>query len=218
VSLSALLSQALVAFTIEADNEAEHRLPHRTTDFGAASHGDGPWLVSMVMFENCLRFVADEPITVGELQVRARTGTNLDGMRRWGYITIDGTAKKVHENRTGPGAVLRATARGLRARQAWLPLAGFVEERWRERFGAAELGRLRACLVELVSQLDPGLPDVLPILGPALFSRGPDPAQAPPLFRALEPYPDNWRAQVRPPATLPYYPMVLHRGGYPDGS
>jgi len=28
--LSALLSQALVAFTIEADNEAEHRLPHRT--------------------------------------------------------------------------------------------------------------------------------------------------------------------------------------------
>jgi hypothetical protein len=23
---------------------------------------------------------------------------------------------------------------------------------------------------------------------------------------------------VRPPGTLPYYPMVLHRGGYPDGS
>src|SRR5260370_32121794 len=32
--LSALLSQALVAFTIEFDNEAEHRLPHRTTDHG----------------------------------------------------------------------------------------------------------------------------------------------------------------------------------------
>ena len=28
--LSALLSQALVAYTIESDNEAEHRLPHRT--------------------------------------------------------------------------------------------------------------------------------------------------------------------------------------------
>ena len=38
------------------------------------------------------------------------------------------------------------------------------------------------------------------------------------LFQGLEPYPDNWRASVRRPVTLPYYPMVLHRGGYPDGS
>ena len=41
LSLSALLSQALVAYTIEFDNEAEHRLPHRTTDHGASGHGDG---------------------------------------------------------------------------------------------------------------------------------------------------------------------------------
>ena len=40
----------------------------------------------------------------------------------------------------------------------------------------------------------------------------------PPLFGGLEPYPDNWRAAVRPPVTLPHYSMVLHRGGYPDGS
>jgi hypothetical protein len=33
--LSALLSQVLVAFTIEFDNEAEHRLPHSTTDHGS---------------------------------------------------------------------------------------------------------------------------------------------------------------------------------------
>ena len=42
--------------------------------------------------------------------------------------------------------------------------------------------------------------------------------QPPPLFQALEPYPGNWRASVRRPGTLPHYPMVLHRGGYPDGS
>jgi hypothetical protein len=363
LSLSALLSQALVAFTIELDNEAEHRLPHRTTDFGAGSQGDGAWLVSLVMWENCLRFVADEPITVGELQHLARTGTNLDGMRRWGYVTIDGTSKKVHKARPGPDAVLRATAKGLRARQVWLPLTGLIEERWRERFGAGQLGALRDSLIKLVSQLDPTLPDCLPILGPELLSRGPDPALPPrpdrvdvaglplsallsrallsfgleyeresalslavganllrvldgegtrlrdlpplagiskeavswaagvltrsrlavetpdpaasrgkiarltsggiaaqrvyrelvstveqrwqerftggtisalrlplealatapdgvppPLFQALEPYPDNWRAQVRRPGILPYYPMVLHRGGYPDGS
>ena len=362
LSLSVLLSQALVAFTIECDNEAEHRLPYPTTNFGAGSQGDGAWLVSLAMWENCLRFVADEPITVGELQQLARTGTNLDGMRRWGYITIDGTSKKVHKSRPGSDAVLRATAKGLRARQVWLPLPGLIEERWRERFGVGQVSSLRDSLVHLVDQLDPGLPDYLPILGPGLFSRGPDPAlpprpdrvgaaglplsallarallsfaleyereselplavganllrvldgegtrlrdlppltgiskeavswtmgilvrsrlaveapdpaasrgkvarltgagiaaqrvyrevvgaveqrwqerytstvtalrqaldalaaapddQPPPLFDALAPYPDNWRAQVRTPDILPHYPMVLHRGGYPDGS
>jgi methyltransferase (TIGR00027 family) len=363
LSVSALLSQALVALTIELDNEAEHRSPHRTTSHGISSQGDGPWLVSLAMFENCLRFVTGEPITAGELVTLARTGTNLDGMRRWGYITIDGTARKTHQGRPGPGTVLRATARGLRARQVWQPLPGLVERRWEERYGADQIAGLRRCLEAIAGQLDPGLPDVLPILGHALFSRGPDPAlpprprepdvatlplpallsrallafaleyeasselslaaaanllrvlgpegtrlrdlplltgvskeavswamgvllraslaveepdpaasrgkaarltpaglraqrlhlellgtvegrwqqrfgrevvgalrqslealavgadgQPPPLFQALEPYPDNWRASVRPPRTLPYYPMVLHRGGYPDGS
>ena len=110
LSLSALLSAALVAFTVEFDNEAEHRLPHRTTNHGASGHGDGTWLVSLAMWETCMRHVTDEPISVGELETRARTGTNLDGMRRWGYITIDGTDRKIHKGRPGPGAVLRATA------------------------------------------------------------------------------------------------------------
>ena len=362
LSLSALLSQALVAFTIEFDNEAEHRLPHRTTDHGASIHGDGAWLVSLVMWENCLRHVTDQPITVGELETRARTGTNLDGMRRWGYITIDGTARKIHKGRPGPDAVLRATAAGLRAREVWLPLPGLIEQRWRVRFGAGQVDRLRESLMAVASQLDPGLPDCLPILGAALLSRGPDPALPPaghidlaglplsallsrvllsfaveyeheagsslavsanvlrvlgadgtrrrdlppltgiskeavnwalgilireqlavedpdpaagrgknarltprglqaqrlyhefvgtieqrwrerftgdaidalraslealatapdgepsPLFAGLEPYPDNWRAVVRRPVSLPHYPMILHRGGYPDGS
>jgi methyltransferase (TIGR00027 family) len=361
--LSALLSQALVAFTIEFDNEAEHVIPHRTTNFGAAGHGDGPWLVSMAMWENCMRFVADEPVTVGELLRLARTRTNLDGMRRWGYLTIDGTAKKIHKGNLGPDAVLQATGRGLRARQRWQPVTGLIEQHWRERFGREQLTRLRDSLLAVTSLLDPGLPDCLPILGADLLSHGPGPAlpprpepvdlaglplpallarvllsfamdyerqsglslavsanllrvlgtegirrrdlpvpagiskeaaawilgilirgrlaveepdpaagrgkvvrltasgldaqrayteclatienrwrerfgddaisalrhaleplatgsdgQPPPLFGGLESYPDNWRAAVKPPVTLPYYPMVLHRGGYPDGS
>jgi methyltransferase (TIGR00027 family) len=361
--LSALLSQALVAYTIEFDNEAEHRLPHRTTSHGTSGPGDGapaPWLVSLVMWETCMRYVTGEPITVGDLEARARTGTNLDGMRRWGYITIDGTARKVHKTRPGPAAVLRATAAGLQARELWRPLPEFIEQRWRERLGADQLSRLRAPLISMVSRLDPGLPDCLPILGAALLSQGPDlrlpprphdtapealplsallsrvllaftleyeheaglslavaanvlrvldaegtrlrdlpmltgtskesvrwalgiltrgglaaeepdPAasrgkvarltsrgldaqhlyheltgtiercwhgrftagvtgalrasleplavgQSPVLFGGLEPYPDNWRASVRRLASLPHFPMVLHRGGYPDGS
>jgi len=361
--LPALLSQALVAYTMEFDNESEHRMPHCTTAYGASAHGDGPWLVSMVMWENCMRFVAEEPITVGELERLARTGTNLDGMRRWGYLTIDGTAKRNPSRRPGLRAVLCATPSGLQARQVWQPMSGLIDQRWQERFGTEQTGLLRDALLAVASRLDPGLPDCLPILGQNLASRGPDPAlpprpgpadlpglplpallsrvllsfaldyeresalslavsanvlrvlgaeatrlrdlpalagiskeavswamgillrarlaveepdpaasrgkvarltpagtaarqaylnllgtveerwrerfgayaisalrqpletlatgsedRPPPLYGGLGPYPDGWRARVPPPAVLPYYPMVLHRGGYPDGS
>lgn len=39
-----------------------------------------------------------------------------------------------------------------------------------------------------------------------------------PLMAGTAPYPDGWRAKAPPPVTLPRFPMVLHRGGYPDGS
>ena len=44
------------------------------------------------------------------------------------------------------------------------------------------------------------------------------PGDEPPLFGGLRPYPENWRARISPITSLPHYPMVLHRGGYPDGS
>ena len=170
--LTALLSQALVAFTIETDNEAEHQLPHRTSDYGVSARGPGPWLVSLAMYENCLRFL-DQPRTVAELQRLARTGTNLDGVRRWGYVTISGTAITASGRRRRPGqdAVLRATPAGQLAREVWAPLPALIEGRWRERYGATEIGRLRDALGTIAGQLDAGLPDCLPILGHSLYSR-----------------------------------------------
>ena len=55
--LPSLLSHALVAFTIELDNEFEHQMPHRTRDHGSTGRG-GPWLVSMVMWFNCMHVAA----------------------------------------------------------------------------------------------------------------------------------------------------------------
>jgi len=339
-SLSTLLSQTLVAFTIEFDNESEHRIKHWTTKSGKRQ---GVWLVSMAMWWNCMRFVGDDPITVKEVQRLARTKTNLHGMQRWGYITVE----------PNPPQWIRATSKGRQAREVWAPLFDVIEKRWEERFGKDEVDRLREALWALVSRFELELPDCLPILGYGLFSAGPDSArQAPaerdlplaallarallefamefereselslaisadvvrvlsekgvrvrdlpllsgvskeaiamamgvlgkkrlvvvgpdrqgstwkfarltprgaeaqaaylrridiveegwrerfgaaairalhealrpfagaPLFRGLEPYPDGWRAAVRKPDVLPYYPMVLHRGGYPDGS
>ncbi len=69
LSLSTLLSHALVAFTIEFDNEFEHRMPHRTTKYSpkVGSRG-GPWLTSLVMWSNCMQWVGEAGVRVGELE------------------------------------------------------------------------------------------------------------------------------------------------------
>ncbi len=373
--LSALLSQVLVAFTIEFDNEFEHQMPHRTTSYGSRTNSSpSPWLTSLVMWSNCMQFVSEEGVTVSELQRLARTGTNLAGMLRWRYITVEPDPSASRSKQPLPNAVIRPTPGGRKAQEVWRPLFGVIEERWRERFGKDEIDQLRESLWALISQVDIMLPDCLPILSYGLFNiksqsgeddflgrqvddgqrtpaasglshlslltllsrvlltfaieferesnvslaisanvlrvlsgQGvqlrdlpsltgvskesismamgilqerhlgvvePDPAgsrfkvvhltpkgqkarktysqlldtieqrwrerfgedevgnlrillerlvgepsrQLSPLFKGLEPYPDGWRASVRKPDTLPYYPMVLHRGGYPDGS
>jgi hypothetical protein len=124
VPLSALLSQVLVAFTIEADNETEHRLPHRTRNHGLAPDAPpgAPWLTSLLMYANCLRHLPDEGIAIGELAGRARTATNLDGMRRWGYVTFTpgpghaGASPAAPESRPGGRARARRSGRPRRTR------------------------------------------------------------------------------------------------------
>jgi len=368
--LPARLSAAAVAFTIEADNEAAHRLAHTTTSFGAAGPPGSVWMTSLAMWFNCLRWLdGGEELTVAELQHRARMPTNLDGMRRWGYITIDDVGRvKRGDTRPKPTqrSALAATRRGRAAADVWRPLPAAIEARWHDRFGAGAVDRLRDALGAVLAGADVALPEFMPI--GSVYGVGiddPDPAAAEgggdgdiagtpalitllsralllfaldyergaklslvvhlnglrvldgegvalselprltgvskeaiamtlkqlerlgcvelvpapgggrgkharltaqlgvkaraagarrlqrvlddwrerfgndavselqsalepivgdgtragsPLFEGLEPYPDGWRAQVPPPELLPWFPMVLHRGGYPDGS
>jgi DNA-binding MarR family transcriptional regulator len=345
--LPTLLSQVLVAFTIEFDNEFEHRMPHRTTTGPAAGSGRGPWATSMVMWSNFMQYVPDDGIRLSDLDGAARL-TNLKGLERWGYIVI-------------ADQVVRPTRAARNAQAVWRPLAAEIEARWRERFGADTIARLDAALASIVDRLDVELPEYLPVVGYDMFTRIPEklptklPAASPepqlytlvarallgftldfeheakvslpmganvlrvlgadgvrvrdlpyaagvskeaiamvlkflerrdyvvierdpaeprtklarptdrgrgaqdahhrllgdieqrwekrfgrgtvadlraplgdlvgeptadhsPLFGGLTPYPDGWRASVRRPQTLPHHPMVLHRGGYPDGS
>jgi hypothetical protein len=359
--LSALLSQALVAFIIECDNEFEHQAPHRTSKFGSSGPSQSPWLVSIVMWWNCLRFVGPEGVRVAELEDLARAPTNLNGMQRWGYVVMEPPPVNAERKPRPSDSLIRTTAKGRLACQLWQPLPGVVEERWKARFGKAEIGRLRESLCAIISRFPFDLPECPPILGYGLVTKGrfqvrpalpASPAHNPsrlilpllltqvllafafefeqesplslaisanvlrvlnetgvrirdlptlsgvskesismamgiltkarfaliesepksvkakvarltakglaaqdeywrllaameqrwearfginqlrqalqhlvgdgnepsPLFLGLEPYPDGWRASVRKPETLPHYPMVLHRGGFPDGS
>ena len=287
--LPSLLSAAWVAFTVELDNEFEHRMPdHRSAlrkARGEAPHG--AYLVSVAMWANCLRYVTEEGVTMAEVARQARTHANLDGMRRWGYVTLDGAGRRGGARRSGPDSVLRLTAAGRRANEVWAPLGGEIEERWRLRFGAVAVDRLRDALRTVARPGAGSRPDTLPILRyrlscevedlpadetpsemplRALLSRGVlvfalgyergvklslammlnvvrvrvldgDGVRVADLPRlsgvskeaiamalgllekamCVETWSHDRRRMVRRD-TLPWFPMVLHRGGWPDGS
>lgn len=320
------LSGALVAFTVEFDNEVEQRMPHSTSDYGLSAHDSAqkPWLVSMAMWANCLRFVGEDGVTGKEMERLARTGTNLHGMQRWGYIKL------------GDDGLFRLRPAGRLACAVCGPLVDEIEGRWRKRFGDEFIRKLQSDLIERIGERANELPDAMPILGyglsmkplvrgkvperaadvslPALLAKSlilmaqayqaesdlslalsanvvrviPDEGarvsemprlsgvskeavamglkylvkrglaelgrgagravrltargrrkrlefvervktverewqglelpELRDLQEGMKPYPDGWRARVEQSEVLPWYPMVLHRGGWPDGS
>ncbi len=175
--LPALLSQVLVAFTIEFDNEFEHQVPHRTTNHGAtAGSRHVPWLVSRVMWSKFMRFVDEQGTTIRDLQRLLRMPAKDVRMwvkrmsEWWGYVVVE---KRMH-----PDAVVVPTQGGRKALEVWRTLEDLIETRWRERLGADTVARLHERLSTIVSQIDVDLPDSLPILGYGLFTSAPEPAEA----------------------------------------
>jgi DNA-binding MarR family transcriptional regulator len=172
-SLSTPLSHALIAFTIELDNEFERR-------FAEAGIGRR-FGISTVMWSNFLRLVGDG-ITVGELPVvsglpKATMRSTLGGIERWRYVdVVEYPASPPPESkRDGWGSarglrsdwVVRPTPAGLKAREIWKPLFDDIERRWEERFGTDEVRELRQALGVVMGMLDVELPEYLPIVGSA---------------------------------------------------
>lgn len=166
-SLSVDLSRLLLAFTIELDNEFEHRM--------AAALPERPFRVSLVMWSNFLRFV-DEGIPVGELSAaaglpKARVLSTLGGMERWRYVYVaPAPARKPPATRRDgygsaralkPEWIVRPMAAGTAAQEVWPEVLPEIEERWRSRFGAAEVTELRDACSEL---LDEPLAEYLPVV------------------------------------------------------
>ncbi len=173
LDLATLLSQPLVAFTIEIDNEYAHRTTHRTTQqrrMGGVNRG--PWLTSFAMYANCLQFIGEAPVPVRDLEKLARSSTNLDGMRRWGYIKLSPPPEKANSKRPNEDWMVELTPAGRMSRESWRPLPEVIEQRWRDRFGTDELSSLRAVLTEVNAGLDAAYPDFMPILKYGLFTRG----------------------------------------------
>ena len=144
IPLPTLLSHALLAFTIEFDNEAEGQIIHRTNKHGASPGSrQGPWLVSLLMWANCMQFIDKKGVSVRELESRARTTTNLAGMERWGYIVVEPYPADPRPKPPRSAWVVRSTVAGRKAQEIWRPLFGVTEKRWQERFGKDEIDELR---------------------------------------------------------------------------
>lgn len=127
-------------------------MSHRTTRHGAsAGSPHGPWLVSMVMWSNCMRFVTEKGIPVRELEVLARTTTNLPGMQRCGYVVVEPDPSDRRSNPPRSSRLVRATAAGREAQRVWQPLFEGIERRWQDRFGNDAVEYLRESLRELVA-------------------------------------------------------------------
>ena len=169
--LSALLSQAYVAFAIEFDNEFEHQAPHRTTRHGSTpGFPRAPWLVSMAMWVRFMRHIPMEGITFSELQSRlaiSNKGLNIWLTRLgkwWGYLENVELDRGGPSKRISPGAIIRPTAGGTRAISVWQTLIPMIEARWRGRFGDQTVDALEKGLKHLVGRLDPVVPAHFPVL------------------------------------------------------
>ena len=221
--LPTLLSQALVAHTIELDNEAEHRLPHRTTRTGLRRcAAAGPWLVSFVVVGQrvCSTSRTTRSAWAPDHGSRCPSAPNTARARRLGdtprrpapsdrrvaganamcagWLERHGCAVTEPDRTASRGKVLRLTPKGQKAQQKYHGSSATprrVADEVRCRHHRRAQGRARARRRRRDFRL------LAPRAGPRC------------------PTPTHWRARTRRrPETLPHHPMVLHRGGYPDGS
>ncbi|HEY3675997.1 MAG TPA: hypothetical protein VGK84_08375 [Candidatus Tumulicola sp.] len=148
--LTALLSQAFVAFAIECDNAFEERVPHRTTLEGDTADEHLPWLTSIGMWALYLRHIDDDGTTTREFARRAGLSKEavrnvlVRAIRWWGYLDI--VPPRDEPSSEKASWVLRASMGGRAALSAWRTLAEEIECRWKGRFGSSEITALRAAL------------------------------------------------------------------------
>jgi DNA-binding MarR family transcriptional regulator len=179
LQLSALLSQALLAYTIDFERSSERSLP-LTANIVRVLDEEG-------------RSIRDLPLAAGVS--KEATSMALTFLAKTGWIVVE-------------DKLVRLTPKGRAAQEGSRRLHADVEGGWETRFGAQDLRRLRASLHGVLDRRDGEH---------ALLARGLHPH--PGGWRGTKPYLAHTEAMIENPSTgLPHYPMVLHRGGWPDGS
>lgn len=189
--LSTLLSQVLVAYTVEFDSEFERRM-------GEAGYAGAA--ISLTVWHGLMRFLSEGDLRVADLEERAAATVapvefSLGCLERWRFVTLQPDATDLRpvrrvmhpragrELRDGWGSgrgirkewIVRATTKGQKAIEIWPGLFGEMEERWEKRFGAELISGLREALAAIFERSTSSLPsaaeDTREIRLPALLSR-----------------------------------------------
>ena len=166
--LTTLLSQVLVAFAIECDNEAERQL-HEATPKRFP-------LASLPLWANYLRFIDEDGISVRNLAAFAcvnesTIASKLAALSRWRYVEVEPDVADDRDRPPYRDWIVKSTRLGRLTRRIWSPIVALVEERYRGRFGDGAIDRLRLALESIVDRLDSGLPSFLPILDNDSYAR-----------------------------------------------
>jgi hypothetical protein len=146
--------------------------------------------VPLTMAANLVRVIGDEGARTSDLA--RRSGISKEAM---GFLT--GWRQRPRLSLESAPRTLSLTAAGQSANADYETLARTIEQSWSRRFPGDLTGRLRSALEQVVvdTTLD----------------------QSPLAFLVKAPQ-GCWRSWVKTPETLPHFPMILHRGGYPDGA
>jgi hypothetical protein len=148
--------------------------------------------ISLAIGANVLRLLSDEPCRISDLPQRS-------GVSKEAIAMATGFLEKADLILIEPFGAIRQgkgiclTERGKVAKERYFLGIAEVEASWKQRFGAGSVEGLRKSLE-------------------ALTTGGSS------LFEGLTAYPGSWRSKAPAKQALPHFPMVLHRGGYPDGS
>jgi DNA-binding MarR family transcriptional regulator len=152
--------------------------------------------LALILSANALRVLDEAGVPVRRLS--ALTGiadmgveNMLSALSRRGYVLVG------RDPAGGRARLARVSADGLRAQAAYDAGVPEVERAWEKRGGRKTVRDVRTALEVLV---------------------GSGSAPDSPVLAGLTPYADGWRADLSPPHTLPHFPFVSHRGGFPDGS
>ncbi|HVL80369.1 MAG TPA: hypothetical protein VM840_02100 [Actinomycetota bacterium] len=167
-----------------------------TSDFEGQSE------LSLPLAANVVRALDEEGVPVGDLP--ASTGVSKEAVSMsLTFLEKNGYASVFAAPSGARGRWARLTPKGRDAQRDYIDRVPQVEGYWRTRFGGDAIDRIRDALERVIHH--------------------------PRFSESLQPHPGGWRTKkpyqaqteaflADPHARLPYHPMVLHRGGWPDGS
>lgn len=141
--LSALLSQLLVAFTVEFEQE-----------LASAGHPE----LSLALGSNVLRFLdVDEGLRV--IQIAELAGITRQAIsQQVTHLEAIGQVETVVDPTDRRAKLVRLTPAGATTRDVCRPLFGEIERRWGQRHGDDVVQALRTRLEQVAANLDDALP------------------------------------------------------------